>query len=82
MEERRLEQSGTCVPNLPAQHQGKLWCDEKYWNMEYGKEQKGEPYFSNCVPEIGNCTRPKTKGYDYIFNFTIITWWLDDDDDK
>merc|ERR1719197_1758449 len=39
MEERRLEQSGTCIPNLPAQHQGKLWCDEKYWNMEYGKEQ-------------------------------------------
>ena len=68
MEERRLEQSGTCVPNLPAQHQGKLWCDEKYWNMEYGKEPKGEPYFSNCVPEPvkpKNCTRPKTKGYDY-----------------
>ena len=64
MQDRILSQ-GTCTPNLAAQHQGKLWCDDKYWNMEYGKIEKGEPYFSNCVAGPKNCTRPNTNGYVY-----------------
>ena len=65
MMQDRILNEGTCTPNLAAQHQGKLWCDDKYWNMEYGKIEKGEPYFSNCVPGPKNCTRPNTNGYIY-----------------
>merc|ERR1711998_458061 len=46
----KVKLSECVTPNVPAQDDAALWCDEKYYNMLYMNTKREEPYWSCPAP--------------------------------
>merc|ERR1711998_754239 len=46
----KVKLSECVTPNVPAQDDAALWCDEEYYNMLYMNTRREEPYWSSPAP--------------------------------